>query len=242
MKFWSNSEIEALTQRRLREYEKNTGKGLEYPPIPIDLVIEHEPFDLKISWEFIEERPGETILGGLRPRERQIVMNEKHVNLFQEKPGLERFTKGHELGHWDLFIDKTSPNQASLPGLDPSPPGMKRRATNGLIEVLFSIAATKNEAYEFYREYAMNADIPYEFRAVNRYSSSLLMNRDLVMREIVGFNLMSWPQLYELARRFGVTISALCVRLDQLGLAYISKDGQIHRSKVEYFGQKALLL
>ena len=33
---------------------------------------------------------------------RKILLNEAHLPLFKEKPGLERSTIGHEPGHWDL--------------------------------------------------------------------------------------------------------------------------------------------
>ncbi len=240
MKFWSNEEIEALTNRRLRDYEKIMGRSIEGPPVPVDLIIENEPFNLKISWEKIEEKPGETVLGGLRPWSKQIVMNERHLDLFAEKPGLERFTKGHELGHWDLFVDKTLPNQPSLMGNASGHISMLRGSTKGLVEVVFNLFESKDEAYGFIQDYLKDKDTPYERRAVNRYSSSLLMERDLIKREIQEVDLTNWPSLYQLAHKFGVTISAFCVRLQQLGLIYICEDGQVHRSKAEYFGQRPL--
>ena len=38
----------------------------------------------------------------------------KRQALFKEKPGLERSTKGHEMGHWDLFVDKGSLEHPTL--------------------------------------------------------------------------------------------------------------------------------
>ena len=58
---------------------------------------------LDILWEEIEELPGELIYGGLRMEDKLIVLNERRRALFEQKPGLERSTKGHEMGHWDLF-------------------------------------------------------------------------------------------------------------------------------------------
>ena len=43
-------------------------------------------------------REGEQILAGLIPEQRRIVLNTKHLGLFEEKPGLERSTIGHEAG------------------------------------------------------------------------------------------------------------------------------------------------
>jgi len=34
------------------------------------------------------------------------VLNESCRNLFEDKPGLERSTVGHEAGHWEFDVDK----------------------------------------------------------------------------------------------------------------------------------------
>lgn len=241
-KRWTFEEIEELTRRRLREYEEHTGRSIPWPWVPIEQIIENEPFDLLIKWERIEERPGERILGALRPHERQIVLNETHLKLFEEKPGLERFTLGHELGHWDLFVDEAALQNPLLPGMDiGKPPYSFRSADGGLVQVLFSMTDTKAEAYELLHEFqsGVRQDSPYEKRAVNRYSGSLLMPRDSVRREVSGLDLTSWSTLYELAERFGVTPTAVRVRLEELGYIFV-KDQTIYRSREEYSGQKAL--
>lgn len=112
MRFWKNAEIEVIAESTLSDLEKLFGP-ISKPPIPLDHIIEHV-FDLKISWEPIEEPLGQTILGGLRPERRQIVLNEKHIDLFNSKPGLERSTNGHELGHWKLFVDPMELNHPTL--------------------------------------------------------------------------------------------------------------------------------
>jgi hypothetical protein len=42
------------------------------------------------------------VYGGLQMEDKLIVLNENRRALFEEKPGLERSTKGHEMGYWDL--------------------------------------------------------------------------------------------------------------------------------------------
>lgn len=241
-KYWTFRAIEELTRRRLEEYEEHTGRSIPWPWVPIEQIIENDPFDLLIKWERIEERPGERILGALRPHERQIILNEAHLELFEEKPGLERFTLGHELGHWDLFVDEAALQHPRLLGVDAGkPPYAFRSAEGGLVQVLLTLTDTKAEAYELLYELQSGArhDGPYEKRAVNRYSGSLLMPRDSIQCEVAGLDLMSWSTLYELAERFGVTPTALRVRLEELGYIFV-KDGKIYRSREEYSGQKAL--
>jgi hypothetical protein len=49
-----------------------------------------------------------------------------------------------------------------------------------------------------------------------------------------------WPALYQLRDLFQVTISVLSIRLQQLGLLYITDDGRLFRSRLEYMGQLRL--
>ena len=106
MRILRNQEIEEIAQSRLAEIQQRLGRPLS-PPIPIDLIAE-QVLGLDFLWEAIDELPGEKVFGGLIAKKRLIVLNENRKGLFAEKPGLERSTKGHEMGHWDLFIDKGS--------------------------------------------------------------------------------------------------------------------------------------
>jgi hypothetical protein len=46
--------------------------------------------------------------------------------------------------------------------------------------------------------------------------------------------------VYRLAERYDVTVTAMKVRLNQLGLVYIDDRGTFHRSKAEAEGQQVL--
>ena len=61
------------------------------------------------------------------------------------------------------------------------------------------------------------------------------------MEEALKVDRTKWPNLYRLGERFDVTISALCVRLQQLNLLYI-KDKQLFESKEEAQGQLSVYL
>lgn len=237
MRYWSNKRIDELTEQRLMEYSKKF-EEIIHPPIPIDKIIENL-FDLKISWEQIREYPGEIILGGLRPANREIILNEKHLDLFKEKPGLERSTKGHELGHWDLYIDESVLNHPLLPGFSTESNVLHRKGTKGFVQVMTN-AFTDKETYSVYREYLNNKDEPSERRAVNRYASSLSLPRKMIFEISSKYDLTKWPSLYELAEIFDVTISGITVRLQQLGQIYIYSKEKICRSKDEFIGQKSL--
>src|SRR5688500_2208092 len=106
MKFYRNEQIEELAEQRLVELERDLGKPLA-PPIPLDRIGE-KLLGLSFLWDTIEELPGEIILGAIMTKQRLILLNEGRQELFEQKPGLERSTKGHELGHWDLYVDKAT--------------------------------------------------------------------------------------------------------------------------------------
>ena len=245
---YSNKKVEEIADGRLADYQTKFGI-ITGPPIPIDHIIENL-FDLKISWEKIIEKPGEIIWGGLRPQKRQIVLNEIHLDAFQNNPGIERSTKGHELGHWDLFTDQGRLNHPMLPGIDASKGLIFRSASQGQVEVI-RLLTTKPEAYKMYKEMIKNEDEPLVKTAVNRYAAALSMPRQFMVpafKSMVG----SWDHwskmpfnyqlhdLYTLAERFDVSVQALQVRLEQLSLLVI--DGKtVYKNKSEANGQLSML-
>ena len=81
------------------------------------------------------------------------------------------------------------------------------------------------------------ADDPAEARAVNRYAAAISMPRATMRALIAEQRPTRWPELYRLAERFEVTISALRVRLEQLGLLHVSERGRLHASQAEAAGQ-----
>ena len=56
---------------------------------PVEQIVE-QTLDLSILWDEDEEQQGEMILGGLQPKTLTIILNEKHLPLFDEKPRLLR--------------------------------------------------------------------------------------------------------------------------------------------------------
>jgi len=176
-----NDVLEELTARRLREYERKTGKS-QTLPIPAEEVIE-QVLDLCILWEVVGEQRGEMILAGLKRRTRTIVVNEKHLKLFEDKPGLLRSTLGHEAGHWDIECRPT----LGTPSLfnddeEAEAEGMVYRHSSGggRIEVLRELALRSGEANRIYRSLTAGQDTAEQKSNVDRYQSCLLMPRWLM--------------------------------------------------------------
>ena len=237
MRYVRNEAVELLAEARLAELERALGAALG-PPIPIDLLAE-QVLGLDFLWEVIDERPGEVVLGGLIPERRLIVLNERHHDLFLAKPGLERSTKGHEMGHWDLFVDQSTLGQPGLPGLALDHGFVQRGSLAGTVRVLQALLRDP-DGVELVRDLTARADDPAEARAVNRYAAAISMPRALLRALLAEARPTRWPELYRLAERFEVTITALKVRLEQLGLLHVSPDGRLHASRAEAAGQLML--
>ena len=232
--------IDAVTGLRIRQYEQLTGEPVMFP-VPIEKIVERV-LGLKFDWIDIDEHPGEQILAGLIPEERRIVLNSRHLDLFQSKPGLERSTIGHEAGHWDIDIDRTSLHHPRLPGFDIQQSVVRRHAADRkvLVEVL-NRAAYDDRYFELYRELTAGQDSPEVRSAVDRYQSSLLMPDWLIRTAVRDRDMTSWPALYELAERAQVTISNLTVRLQRLNVIYIPEGTRdLYVSRDAFVGQKQL--
>jgi hypothetical protein len=241
LKFLKNEAIEDVTAARIREYEAKVGVPVKLP-VPIEKIVE-QVLGLDFEWDEIEEQPGEQILGGLVAAERKIVLNEKHLALFKEKPGLERSTIGHEAGHWDIDIDRARLNHPTFTGFEVQPLVVNRHArkADNLIEVLFNRAMHDDRAYRLFKKLTEGQDTPEVRSAVDRYQSALLMPAWLMREADQRYDLTKWPELYRVAEEAQVNISNLTVRLQRLGLIYL-RDGDktIYRCQDEVTGQGSL--
>ncbi len=163
------------------------------PPIDVDLVGEIS-CGLSWDWDVLPEPPGTKVWAGLYPRERLVVLNETHRDTFVAKSGLERFTKAHEIGHWILHV-RDGFYHHSAP-----------------------------QEYCFVEEYTASKPCDHWLeRHADWFAAALLMPANLFVPAAEECDLSDWKQLYRLAATFDVTITALTVRLQQLGLATISK-------------------
>lgn len=241
LRFLRNEVIEQVTAQRIREYESK-GCTVVTLPVPVEQIIE-QVLGLDFDWDEIEEIPGEQILAGLDAVNRKILVNEKHINLFEEKLGLYRSTIGHEAGHYDIAIDQAKLLHPSLPGMELKPVIAHRHAkkSDRTIAVLLDRAMTDPRAAKLLKKITDGHDTPDQKSAVDRYQSSLLMPEWLMREAAANLVLTSWSVLYELANTAQVTISNLVVRLRRLDLIYM-RDGDktIYRSRDEFTGQKTL--
>ena len=139
-----------------------------------------------------------------------MVFNETRRELITETRGLYNTVLAHEAGHWELHVDGGMQNQHHLPRFEPAADCLYRSSGPG--QNLREVQA-------------------------HRFMGFLLMPTDMLMRSVRGKDLTSWPVLYRLRDEFQVTITALKVRLERLGLLYVTEDGELYPSRQEYEGQ-----
>jgi len=239
LRYLSNESIEDVTARRIREYEAKAGVKVAFP-VPAEEVIE-QVLGLCFLWDQIEERPGEMILGGLSRKTRTIVLNEKHLDLFEQKPGLLRSTQVHAAGHADLEggLGEQGP---SLFG-DEQDRIVHRHSSKGgeQLAVLLDLALRNEKAYRLWRKLTEGQDTAAQKSAVDRYQSAFLMPKWLLEGVAQRYDLTRWRDLYALADEAQVNISNLTTRLLRLGMIFIPKgEKTIYRSKDAFTGQRTL--
>ncbi|MCP4512678.1 MAG: hypothetical protein GY826_40490 [Fuerstiella sp.] len=206
--------------------------------VPVENIVE-QILELDFDWVDIDEHEGEQILAGLVPEQRRIVLNSRHLDLFQTKPGLERSTIGHEAGHWDIDIDRTSLHHPLLPGFEMQDNVVRRQAADRkvLVEVL-NRAVDDERYFGLYRELTAGQDSPEVKSAVDRYQSSLLMPAWLIRAAVDEVDVTNWSQLYGLAEAARVTISNLVVRLHRLNIIYIPEGTKdVYPGRDAFIGQ-----
>ncbi len=69
------------------------------PAFDIEALLDH--LRLSLLWD---ELPDD-VLGALKASDSLVILNQKRLSKFEETPGLQRFTVGHEIGHWTFHAD-----------------------------------------------------------------------------------------------------------------------------------------
>jgi hypothetical protein len=197
-RYWRRAEVEQLAWQTLIRFRRELGTTLRLP-VDVDLIGELV-CGLQWDWDVIPEPPGRRIWAGLFPRERRVVMNERHLAIYRGNEGLERFTKAHELGHWVCHVLEGFP--AARAAADPGDPVRARPPSTRAIAFLRDGSATD------WRE-----------RHANWFAAALLMPAPLLLCAARDRDLTRWRDRYALRDRFNVSISALNTRLATLGLA-----------------------
>lgn len=159
------------------------------PPVPVEWIAEHV-LDLRILWDMLPSDPVAPVLGGLDPVRGEVVLNEAESRRFRAFPGLETFTLAHEIGHWVLHVPPSRRRQLPLPGLE-------RSRAQGCSSAIGGAARREQQA--------------------DRFAAYLLMPARLLLPRCANLDLTRFPARYKLRDEFGVSITAMNLRLKELG-------------------------
>ncbi|WCO66556.1 ImmA/IrrE family metallo-endopeptidase [Iamia majanohamensis] len=153
------------------------------------MIVEHT-YGLEILWEPIDEPPGTKVLGALAPSLKRIVLNDRHLAMFEGFVGPERFTLAHELAHW--IYDAEMSGQGTL-DFD-----------------------TPDQTFCYWRE-SDSIDETTRLRELNanKLAAHLILPDDLVRAANLDQVLANFR---DTARHWGVSLTTLRIKLDTLGL------------------------
>ena len=210
-RYLPDARIEDKALRLLNQYGMDFG-AVEMPPVPVEDIADGL-LDLRLLWESMIESPGTTVLAGLDPNKRIIKFNESRRQVIEETQGLYNTVLGHEIGHWELHVDPEIASRQQLPQLEGTYQCLYQEST-------CTLGSKETQAH--------------------RFMGFLLMPSYLLREAIRDVELTNWVNLYTLRDLFQVTISALRIRLERLGVLYVASDGQLYPSQQEYHGQTRL--
>ncbi|WP_251980311.1 ImmA/IrrE family metallo-endopeptidase [Salinibacter ruber] len=205
--YLSRDDVEERAASMLRRYGRETGREVT-PPVKVSL-IGGMLCDLRWEYDLIED---ESTLAALYPESQVVKLNELFADRFEEVSGFDRFTKGHEVGHWVLHVEDLGD---SSPPLD---------------------AGTDGE-----RVFCRDGSDDWTERQADWFAAGLLMPEPHVNEAVSGYDSMSWSTIERLSEQFDVSKEAMKVRLERLGLAYVDEEtGRVYRSRGEAQGQQTL--
>lgn len=214
-KYISLKQMEKLTEKICLDYGFDPYEKT-VRSVPIEELVEFH-FDLQICWESIDHfDPSGIVMAAILPADSLIILNESQRDLFESKIGTYHFTLAHELGHWVLHTGKSS----------------------------YFLRNGGTKSY-ICRTYAKKP--PEEIQA-DLFAGCLLMPRPMMecaVNQLTKLGLIQLTHLYGLAQTIGVSITALQVRLSQLNLLLLNKDGTVkqpNRNDTRDYEQISFLL
>lgn len=200
VKFIPKEEIETQAVKVIRFVEKKRKRSLKWPIDP-GHIAEYLGLDMDCG-DISPDEEGD-IAAMIMPTERKIIMNERSLKLPQ---GFEESSIAHEIGHWELHINKYAMSKFQKQG-------------NSQLEAVVEPFLCRSN----------NTQTKIEWQA-QYFASCLLMPKFKLEEVLRGRDLTKWRHLYAIKDELGVTISNLTNRLKGLGWINISENSkQIYR-------------
>ena len=175
------------------------------PKLPLDASRVAEFLDLDIVWDTIPHDGQGEIAARILPLEKLIEINE---NIPQLRSGFGESTIAHEIGHWVLHIDSQEVERYQR---------LQKKGLNVPVKPLLCRSGDNLAGIEWQAQY---------------FAGCLLMPQHILVELIADKDLTKWHHLYKIAEEFGVTISNLTTRLQDLGWIHLNANSrQIYLTK-----------
>jgi hypothetical protein len=236
--FLTKEAIAASAGGLLNAYWASVG-SVPRTPVPVEEILEQH---LRLSFGFADLRErfgGEDVLGALWVEEREVLVDERlDPDLRRGAEPRLRFTLAHEIGHWELhrhLLARTS--QIDLLGHAPPPPSLVCRSADSRVPIEWQadrFAADLLMPAQMVREHWLkhigrSDGLAYEDFRNSRYGQRP-PSRGLTRLGFVAQRVIEAPQSYffeQVARvfapSFGVSIQAMRIRLEDLGLLSVER-------------------
>ncbi|CAN5220896.1 hypothetical protein BH23CHL1_BH23CHL1_16760 [soil metagenome] len=235
----SVNQIEERADEFLIEYTRITGNPIVLP-VPIEKVI-LQVLDIPVEWEPIPTNETRQIISKfVQPTittPARIILNENLVTTkLDECPGLENTALAHEAGHAIFHNERSLSQQLALTLPLPA----------ASLDSDLNVFADRSQFAQALQALGPSGDDWWREWQAHTFMRFVLMPRRLLLpfiEEQGPQGPLTWPFLYRLRERLAVTISALVVHLEKLGIMRIIegrviRDLRLYRDEQSEFRMK----
>jgi len=213
----------------------------------IDVELLTDQLEISVQWEEVEEPDGTLFLARYTPPpEENITINQRHTDLFDERPHVFVAAVGHEIGHKVLrHGDYSETGTTALPLFPDATPkpqyfhksswgqyGMTREDVEkhkALVKEVAKRAMIDKEARQLIAQIQCFYEPEWIFWQAEHFARCLLIPKDLLLGELENpWDLSRWGDIYRLGELFGVSGPMMKARLVKLGIIKIGEDGKPH--------------
>ncbi len=245
-KFVSFKTVDSIALQLSQLYRRESKNKQGYP---LDCERFADWLELSIYSDEFDEPEGASFFAGLTISDGGTVyINEKHRQLFDERPDVYVICIGHEIGHatlkhlshpsinqeFPLFSESSQNEQFMLHssswfqyGLPKDEVEKRKIFSKQLKENLVKKAVLDSDARRELRQLDEKFEPDWMFKQAEHFAKCLCIPQDKLYELLEITPLMKgWRPIYRLAEAFGVSLSVMKSRLLNLNLIEIGKDNQ----------------
>lgn len=244
-KYVSDAKVDEIALVYTQAYR---AKGQNKASFPVNMDRFVDLLEVSMLWEKIEEPDNAVFLASYTPDNGGLItINERHRQLFEERPDVYSSCLGHEAGHRVLRHHEHSTFSNESPSLFSEPVAVQRVFHKSswnqygltkeevmkrklMEQKLAKKAIVSEQARQILIQLHNRFEPEWMFWQAEHFSLCLQVPKDRLFELLEdGWDYVSWRGIYRLAENFGVAGSMMRRRLVKLKLIKIGEDGQPHR-------------